>query len=421
VSKFSKDYFTDRYENEWGEAINFDGPNAGPVREFFIANAGYWIDEFHLDGLRLDATQSIHDGSPEHILAAISRRVREAARGRATVIVAENEPQQVRLVKPIEQGGYGLDVLWNDDFHHSAMVALTGHNEAYYHDHLGTPQELVSAVKWGYLFQGQYYSWQKQCRGTPALKLPAPIFVNFIQNHDQIANSGRGERVHKLTSPALYRAMTALMLLAPGTPMLFQGQEFCASSPFLYFADHKPELAESIRKGRAEFLTQFPTLATSPMQAYLADPGNIDTFERSKLDLSERKRHRQAYDLHRDLLRLRREDPVFSAQRNDWMHGAVLCPTAFLLRFITEDDDDRLLFVNLGCDLHFNPAPEPLLAPPENARWEVLWSSENPRYGGHGTPPLDIESGDDWRVPGHATVVFYPVPRNAVQDEIDHG
>jgi maltooligosyltrehalose trehalohydrolase len=421
VSKFSKDYFTDRYENEWGEAINFDGPNAGPVREFFIANAGYWIDEFHLDGLRLDATQSIHDGSPEHILAAISRRVREAARGRATVIVAENEPQQVRLVKPIEQGGYGLDVLWNDDFHHSAMVALTGHNEAYYHDHLGTPQELVSAVKWGYLFQGQYYSWQKQRRGTPALKLPAPLFVNFIQNHDQIANSGRGERAHKLTSPALYRAMTALMLLTPGTPMLFQGQEFCASSPFLYFADHKPELAESIRKGRAAFLAQFPTLATPQMQARLADPGDIDTFERSKLDLSERERHRQAYDLHRDLLRLRREDAVFSAQRSDWMHGAVLCPTAFLLRFISEDDDDRLLFVNLGCDLHFNPAPEPLLAPPENARWEVLWSSEDSRYGGHGTPPLDIESDDNWRVPGHATVVLYPVPRNAAQDEVDHG
>jgi maltooligosyltrehalose trehalohydrolase len=215
--------------------------------------------------------------------------------------------------------------------------------------------------------------------------------------------------------------MTALMLLTPGTPMLFQGQEFCASSPFLYFADHKPELAESIRKGRAAFLAQFPTLATPQMQARLADPGDIDTFERSKLDLSERERHRQAYDLHRDLLRLRREDAVFSAQRSDWMHGAVLCPTAFLLRFISEDDDDRLLFVNLGCDLHFNPAPEPLLAPPENARWEVLWSSEDSRYGGHGTPPLDIESDDNWRVPGHATVVLYPVPRNAAQDEVDHG
>src|SRR5204863_4703167 len=135
VGCFSDGYFTEAYENEWGEAINFDGPNAGPVREFFVANAGYWIDEFHLDGLRLDATQQIFDASPEHILAALTRRVREAARGRATLLVAENEPQNTRLVRPLDRGGYGIDALWNDDFHHSAHVALTGHNEAYYTDY----------------------------------------------------------------------------------------------------------------------------------------------------------------------------------------------------------------------------------------------------------------------------------------------
>jgi maltooligosyltrehalose trehalohydrolase len=131
LKQFTEDYFTDRYKNEWGEAINFDGPGAGPVREFFLGNAGYWIEEFHLDGLRLDATQQILDQSSEHILAALSRRVREKAGGRATLLVAENEPQQVKLVRPLAQGGYGLDALWNDDFHHSAMVVLSGHNEAY--------------------------------------------------------------------------------------------------------------------------------------------------------------------------------------------------------------------------------------------------------------------------------------------------
>src|SRR5262249_41271172 len=141
LKQFAADYFTDRYKNEWGEAINFDGPNAAPVREFFCANAAYWIEEFHLDGLRLDATQQIFDHSSENILPAITRRVREAARGRATLIVAENESQEARLVRPLDRGGYGIDALWNDDFHHSALVALTGHNEAYYSDYLGQPQE----------------------------------------------------------------------------------------------------------------------------------------------------------------------------------------------------------------------------------------------------------------------------------------
>jgi maltooligosyltrehalose trehalohydrolase len=177
LTRFSPDYVTDRYANEWGEAINFDGARSAPVREFFIANAGYWIDEYHLDGLRLDATQQMFDVSPDHILAAISRRVRQAGGPRATLIVAENEPQHVRLVRSVEVGGYGLDALWNDDFHHSASVAVTGRHEAYYTDYGGTPQELVSAVKWGYLYQGQRYAWQKKARGTPAFGVPPERFV----------------------------------------------------------------------------------------------------------------------------------------------------------------------------------------------------------------------------------------------------
>src|SRR5262249_20240422 len=157
---------------------------------------------------------------------------------RATLIVAENEKQETRLVRPPEKGGYGLDALGNDDFHHSARVALTGHNDAYYADYLGTAQEFISAVKWGYLYQGQRYQLHQQRSGTWALDRAPAQFVTFSENHDQVANSGRGQRCHQLTSPGRFRAMTALFLLAPGTPMLFQGQEFAASSPFLYFADH---------------------------------------------------------------------------------------------------------------------------------------------------------------------------------------
>ncbi|MBY0524189.1 MAG: malto-oligosyltrehalose trehalohydrolase [Gemmataceae bacterium] len=408
LKPFSEDYFTDRYKNEWGEAINFDGPGAEAVREFFIANAGYWIEEFHFDGLRLDATQQIFDASHDHILAAITRRVREAAAGRETLLVAENEPQEVKMVRPLDRGGYGIDALWNDDLHHSAMVALTGRNEAYYTDYHGTPQEFISAVKWGYLYQGQRYKWQKKRRGTPTLDVAPAAFVTFVQNHDQVANSGRGLRCHQLTSPGKCRAMTALMLLAPGTPMLFQGQEFAASTPFFYFADHNPELAKLVHKGRNEFLSQFPSLATPAMQELLIDPATEEAFRRSKLDFAERRRHAPTYALHRDLLQLRRTDPVFHSQKPRGVDGAVLAEEAFVLRFFNAEHGDRLLIVNFGRDLRLDPAPEPLLAPPEDRRWDVRWSSEDPKYGGHGTPGVDTE--ENWRVPGNAAIVLVPSP-----------
>lgn len=406
---FSPEYFTDRYSTDWGPAINYEGAQAGPVREYFLANAGYWIEEFHFDGLRLDATQNIYDTSADHILAAVARRVRRAAGGRATLLVGENEPQHARLIRPPEEGGYGLDALWNDDFHHSAMVAMTGRNEAYYTDYHGTPQELVSALKYGWLYQGQYYRWQRKRRGTPALDLQPAVFVTFLQNHDQIANSGRGLRAHRLTSPGRYKALTAVMLLGPGTPMLFQGQEFAASSPFFYFADFAGDLAQLTRQGRAKFLSQFPSVAQPDMQARLRDPADPEAWVRSKLDLSERQRHAGMYALHRDLLRLRREDAVFRARRRGGVDGAVLGPEAFVLRFFGEQADDRLLVVNLGRDLALQPAPEPLLAPPEGMVWKILWSSEDPRYGGAGTAPLEGEEG--WHVPGHAAVVLRPVAR----------
>jgi maltooligosyltrehalose trehalohydrolase len=409
LKQFAEEYFSARYETEWGEALNFDGPGSAQVREFFLSNAAYWIEEFHFDGLRLDATQQIFDASAEHILSVLTRRVREAARGRGTIVVGENEPQHARLARPHARGGYGLDGLWNDDFHHSAMVAMTGRNEAYYTDYKGSAQELLSAVKYGFLYQGQRYKWQEARRGTPAFDLPPESFVSFIQNHDQVANSGRGERVHKLTSPGRFRAVTALMLLAPATPMLFQGQEFAASSPFLYFADHEDELAAKVREGRTEFLSQFPSTATEEARARLAAPEEAATFERCKLDLSERDKHADIYALHKDLLRLRREDPVFSRPRPRGVDGAVLAPEAFVLRFFNEGDEtgDRLLVVNLGPDLHLDPAPEPLLAPPEGTRWETLWSSESVIYGGGGTPPLD--TAENWRIPGHAAVALKAV------------
>ena len=411
LKEFSNSYFTDRYQIEWGEAINFDGEGSGSVREFFVGNALYWMDEFHFDGFRFDATQLIFDASEEHILREITRRAREAAGGRSVYLSSENEDQQVRLVRPMENG-YGMDALWNDDFHHAARVALTGHNEAYYTDYKGSPQEFISAVKWGYLFQGQWHQWRQQLRGTPTFGLAGTQFVNYLENHDQIANSLRGERLSQVSNAGDLRALTALLLLGPGTPLLFQGQEFGASAPFLFFSDQGRELTKLVRDGRRLLLSQFFSIGEATQ---VLDPPDLEeTFTRCKLDFSERVSHASIYQLHRDLIALRRTDPVFCHSAS--VDGAVLGGQAFVIRFFGEKaDGDRLLLVNLGMDLLLKPAPEPLLAPGLGQIWKLQWSSEEPSYGGGGTVPLDMT---EWWVPGHAAIVlepggvWHPVPRN---------
>jgi maltooligosyltrehalose trehalohydrolase len=202
--------------------------------------------------------------------------------------------------------------------------------------------------------------------------------------------------------------MTAYLLLMPGTPMLFQGQEFAASSPFLYFADHRPELGRAVRKGRREFLGQFPSMASPEVGERLADPGDAESFRRSTLDPAERHSHSAALALHRDLLALRREDPVLG-RRPAKIDGAVLASRAWLLRFFS-DDGDRLLIVNLGADLTLRPAPEPLLAPLEGQVWQILWSSETPEYGGVGTPPL--YRGGYFRIAAESALVLMPADRD---------
>jgi len=405
LAQFAPAWFTRHHRTDWGDAINFDGPDSGPVREFYRANAACWIAEYHLDGLRLDATQDIHDGSGVSILAEIARDARRAAGRRSIVLVAENETQDARLLRPPAGGGCGLDALWNDDLHHAALVALTGRSEAYYSDYRGTARELVSAAKHGFLFQGQHYRWQRKRRGTPTFGLAPARFVGYLENHDQVANSAQGLRAHQLASPACYRAMTGLFLLGPWTPLLFQGQEFASTRPFLFFADHNQHLARLVAKGRAEFLGQFPSLALPEVRDALADPGRPETFEQCRLDPGERKRNRATVALHRDLLTLRREDPVIRAQGRHGLDGAALSERALVLRLFGPDHaEDRLLVVNLGRDLELDPAPEPLLAPPEGSAWRVLWSSEDPRYGGNGSTPPDTDEG--WRLPGEATIAL---------------
>jgi maltooligosyltrehalose trehalohydrolase len=420
--RFSPHYMSTE-ANEWGRCLNFDGEFSSPLRQLVIDNAVHWIDEYHLDGLRLDATQSIRDGSRDHIIRAVGRHARAAAGGRRLLIIAENEPQDTNLVRSTELGGLGLDALWNDDFHHSAMVALTGRRPAYYSDYRGTANEWLAAAKHGFLYQGQRSAWQKNRRGHSTRGLPAAAFVAFLENHDQVANSLWSARVWQHSSAGCHRAMTALLLLGPWTPLLFQGQEWNASSPFHYFADHNPDLARLVRKGREDFMSQFPGCAAGPGRDLLPDPAGTDTFDASRLRWEERSlpQHERALRLHRDLLALRRADPTMAAHAPTGvsLEIAQLTPMCGVIRYFVDgpvagtEARDRLLIVNLGPTVDLDCVAEPLLSPPPqpaHACWRILWCSEDPRYGGDGCAEPESEDRG-WKIPGFATVLLTPMVR----------
>ena len=309
------------------------------------------------------------------------------------------------MVRPRSEDGDDLDGMWNDDFHHSAVVALTGRKEAYFGDYRGTPQELISAAKYGFLYQGQALSWQKALRGSPTIGIAPEAFVCFIENHDQIANTGPGERVRFQTSSGRYRAMTALLLLGPWTPLLFQGEEFGASNPFMFFADiGDASVRDAIRNGRAEWLAPFLSLTKEEALTTLPAPDDPKVFARCKLDFSEREENRQLYDLHIDLLKLRREDSRLGRQIPGGLDGAVLGPASFALRYFSKANDDRLVLVNFGERRVLHPASEPLLAPPPGFKWEMLWTSESPSYGGADLAVTATK--EQWVLPAEATIAL---------------
>ena len=386
------------HSSDWGASLNFDGAGSGPVREYVLSNVRHWISEYHLDGLRIDATQDIHDSSPDHIIAAIVREGREAAGMRRLLITLENEPQNAGMVRGTEAGGFGADMIWNDDFHHSAIVALTGRREAYLSDYDGSARELGAAARWGFLYQGQWYGWQRQARGTNALDIEPRHFVAFLENHDQVANLARGQRVHQLAAPSRWRAMTSLLLLGPSTPLLFQGQEFRASSPFHYFADHESGLAERVRRGRLEFLQQFPRTRGAG-NALIPDPGAEATFSQCVLDHDERA-------LNAPSLALRRSHTAIgSARRPEY---TAFTEDLLFLRWLSGGAEDRLLAVNLGRTLRLVTPSDPLLAPPAASRWRVVWTSEQSAYGGDGTPSLFPDESGPWTVPAECTLLLAP-------------
>jgi maltooligosyltrehalose trehalohydrolase len=420
LPRFAREYKS-AAANDWGDSLNFDSGDARPARRLVTENVAYWVDEFHLDGFRFDATQSVTDASDPHILTDATAAARAAAPHKAIYLAAENEPQEMRVIASPEVGGYGCDALWNDDFHHAALVALTGHREAYFTDYTGSAREFVASVRHGPLFQGQHYHWQKKRRGSTARGLPPNSFIAFLENHDQVANYGLGDRTWTRCSPARLRAFTALLLLGPATPLLLQGQEWNATARFSYFVDHTPDVATSVKTGRATFLQQFQRYAAPGSRDRFPDPSARETFDECRLNWHERERplHARALALHRDLLELRRTDPTVSREGRDGVEvdAATLSDTAFLVRFFGDAADgsaDRLLLVNLGVDLDLDSLSEPLAAPPEGMSWHAAWSSDDPRYGGEGL--RGSAAPDGFFLPSDGAVLLTPHP----QQEVSH-
>jgi maltooligosyltrehalose trehalohydrolase len=299
-------FFNRRRRTPWGAAINFDGPDSRTVRDFYVHNALYWIEEYALDGLRLDAVHAMRDDSEPHIVCEIARALRAGpGRERHVHLVLENDANQARYLGPC------ATAQWNDDLHHAAHVLVTGETDGYYADFAERALERFGrALAEGFVYQGEPSAFRDgERRGEPSAHLPSPAFVSFLQSHDQVGNRALGERLHALGDPARERAALASLLLSPHVPMLFMGEEFAAATPFLYFCDFGPELARAVAKGRREEFSRFAAFADPRARAAIPDPGSAETFARSKLDWPCRARapHRERLALVRELLRLRRE------------------------------------------------------------------------------------------------------------------
>ena len=317
VGAFAPQFFTERHHTPWGRAINLDGPGSREVRRFLIANALQWVREYHMDGLRLDATHALIDDSPTHFLRELSAHIREARHG--VLLIAEDERRLAELIRPAERGGWDLDACWSDDFHHHVRRRLAGDSEGYYAPYTGRAEDIALTIDRGWWWRHALQGGTLRAESAPPSSDEAkPSFVFCLQNHDQVGNRAFGGRLHHQIAPEAFRAATALLLLAPETPLLFMGQEWAASTPFLYFTDFPEPLGHQVTIGRRAEFAAFTAFADPVLRAGIPDPQAATTFLASKLRWDERSRseHDGMLRLHRHLLRLRRTHPALQPGGN---------------------------------------------------------------------------------------------------------
>jgi len=310
---YAPQFFTNRHRTPWGQAINFDDPDSRIVRDYFIHNSLYWLEEYHFDGLRFDAVHAIADDSRPHILAELAETIRSKfANERHIHLILENDDNAVRyLRRDAEDNPFWYTAQWNDDIHHVLHVLLTGETDGYYSDYTDNPaQSLGRCLGEGYAYQGEPSAFRDGAsRGEPSRELPPTCFVSFLQNHDQIGNRALGERIVSLSNPAAVRAAMAILLLAPSPPLLFMGEEFGAETPFLFFCDFASELADKVRDGRRAEFARFKQFRSPEAQARIPDPNDPETFLASKLDWVsfEQQHHCEWLQFYREVLTCRRE------------------------------------------------------------------------------------------------------------------
>lgn len=384
-------YFTDFYHTPWGEAVNFDRSQSDHVRRYFIENALQWTEEFHFDALRLDAVHAITDTSAQPFLGELARAIHLRARelGRKIYLIPESDLNDARIISPDPVCGYGLDAAWNDDFHHSVHTLLTSDRQGYYED-FGSTAQLAHALTEGFVFTGQESKYRGRRHGNSSKSLSAEKFVVFAQNHDQVGNRRLGERLSTLVSFDALKLAAGLVMLSPFLPLVFMGEEYGETAPFLYFVSHgDPALIEAVRKGRSDEFARFA------WQGEIPDPQDESTFARSRIDWASRcaPPHNFLLAFYEELLRLRREDPVLSLRDKNALEATPFeSPKTLVLRRWRQADQ-RLAIFNFETD-----AASLAISLPEG-EWRKILDSQDPGWGGPGgTAPARIESSGELRL-----------------------
>ena len=366
---YAPQFFTDRHKTPWGAAVNYDGEYSKPVREFVIQNAIYWITEFHLDGLRLDAVHAILDDGPKHVLDELAERVRSAA-SRPVYLVLENEENQaIRLARRADGRPLTYTAQWNDDVHHVLHVAATGEDKGYYVEYLGDTQKLGRALAEGFAFQGQMMEYRGESRGEPSAQLPPQAFVAFIQNHDQVGNRAFGDRIGSFAPKTAVQAIAAVYLLLPQVPMIFMGEEWAAKQPFPFFCDFEGQLADAVRKGRREEFAKFPEFQNEEMRERIPDPQAPETFASAKLvwDDLAKDEHAEALGWYRRILAARASQIMPLIPRIGGHAGQFEVVGDGVVTVIWNLDDGKKF---LKLETNLSDAPMPTKTEPAG---EVIW------------------------------------------------
>jgi maltooligosyltrehalose trehalohydrolase len=379
-------YFTDRYKTPWGPGLNFDGPESDEVRRFFLESALYWIGEFHVDALRPDAIHAILDHSAFPFLEELGEAIHRHAdaSGRRIYAIPESALNDPRIIRPRESGGFGLDAQWNDDFHHALRTLLTGDRAGYYRD-FGEFAQLVKAYREGFVYSGEYSPFRRRRHGVSSRAAPAYQFVVFSHNHDHVGNRMLGERLCHIVSFEDLKLVASLVLLSPFIPLLFMGEEYGETAPFLYFVSHSdPALIEAVRRGRKEEFAAFAWLGEPP------DPQAEETFLRSKLNhhLCDEGQHRTLLSFYKELVRLRKDVPALALLSKDHMEVVGLEEDVVLCVRRWSENDEVLSLFCLGRTSAVTRLPVPA------GRWRKLLDSSEQRWlGGGGSTPQLLESG----------------------------